>query len=298
MRKRSQRQADRPASDYYFPPGQSVARQIHGERVAGVLYGARALILGALEPLTYTGTMMSTRSIDRPFRRLARTAKIHEAVLLGTREEADRALGTVHRLHQRVEGTLEHPVGRHPAGTRYSAFDQELMLWTLAVIADSARAIYETMVRPLTDAEREQLWQDYVLFGELFGMSRDAMPDSYREFNAWLTERLASPDLHPTAHGLEVAPVLAFRQPVPLAGIPMLHVNNLVIKGTLPERVREIFGIRWTPVHSAGFRTVAAINRLVSRVLPRRLRRGRNDFLFNNVIEVEASRGGTPIPSP
>jgi uncharacterized protein (DUF2236 family) len=28
----------------------------------------------------------------------------------------------------------------------YSAFDPELMLWTLAVIADSGRAMYETMV--------------------------------------------------------------------------------------------------------------------------------------------------------
>ena len=44
------------------------------------------------------------------------------------------------------------------------------MLWTLAVIADSGREMYETMVRPLSEAERENLWQDYVRFGELFGL--------------------------------------------------------------------------------------------------------------------------------
>ena len=81
-----------------------MARRVHGERSVGLLYGQRALLIGALEPLTYTGTMLSTRSADRPFERLARTAKIQETVLLGTREEADQALAAVHRLHERIEG--------------------------------------------------------------------------------------------------------------------------------------------------------------------------------------------------
>ena len=137
--------------DYYFPPGRSMARTVHGERAVGLLYGQRALLIGALEPLTYTGTMLSTRAGDQPFQRLARTAKIQETVFLGTREEADKALAAVHRLHERIKGELPEAAGAHPAGTPYSAFDPELMLWTLAVIADSGRAMYETMVRPLSD---------------------------------------------------------------------------------------------------------------------------------------------------
>src|SRR5262249_21148413 len=137
------------AGSHYFPPGRSIARMVHGERAVGLLYGQRALLIGALEPLTYTGTMMSTSAADRPFRRLARPAKIQETILLGTREEADKALAVVHKLHERVKGTLGEAAGVHAAGTPYSAFDPELMLWTLAVIADSGRAMYETMVRPL-----------------------------------------------------------------------------------------------------------------------------------------------------
>ena len=89
---------------HYFPPGRSMARRVHGERSVGLLYGQRALLIGALEPLTYTGTMLSTRSADRPFERLARTAKIQETVFLGTREEADEALAGVHRLHETDQG--------------------------------------------------------------------------------------------------------------------------------------------------------------------------------------------------
>lgn len=283
-------------STHYFPPGRSMARRVHGDRAVGLLYGQRALLIGALEPLTYTGTMLATKSGDHPFARLAHTAKVQETVLLGTREEADQALAAVHRLHERIEGTLPEAAGPHPAGSAYSAFDPELMLWTLAVIADSGREVYETMVRPLSASEREALWQDYLRFGELFGMPREAAPATYPEFQAWWDERLASPDLQATPHALEMAPLVAFEQPVPRAARGNIALQNLVIKGTLPPRVREIFGIRWTKAHEAAFRAVAANHRRARHLLPRSLRRGRNDLFFDAVTRSERLRGGTPTP--
>jgi uncharacterized protein (DUF2236 family) len=284
------------ADSHYFPPGRSVARMVHGERSVGLLYGQRALLIGALEPLTYTGTMMSTRSENRPFQRLARTAKIQETILLGTREEADKALAVVQRLHERVKGTLPEAAGIHPAGAAYSAFDPELMLWTLAVIADSGRAMYETMVRPLSGAEREDLWQDYVRFGELFGLPCSEVPGSYREFSAWWQERLSSPDLQATAHGLEMAPLVAFEQPVPRAARGNIVAQNHIIKGTLPPRVREIFGIRWGSAHERTFRAMTATHRRARRYFPRKMRRGRNDVFFDVVSKTEHQRGGTKTP--
>ena len=281
---------------YYFPPGHSMARRVHGERSVGLLYGQRALLIGALEPLTYTGTMQSTKSGEWPFTRLARTAKIQETVFLGTREEADKALAAVHRLHERIKGSLEEAAGAHPAGAAYSAFDPKLMLWTLAVIADSGRAMYEAMARPLSEAERESLWQDYVRFGELFGLPRSEVPGSYREFRAWFDAQLASPDLCATPHALAMAPLVAFRQPVPAAARGNLVIQNHIIKGTLPPRVREIFGIRWTNAHERGYRTLTATHRRARPVFPRQMRRGRNDVFFDVVTESEKRRGGTPTP--
>ena len=283
-------------SNYYFPPGRSMARRVHGERAVGLLYGQRALLIGALEPLTYTGTMLSTRSADRPFQRLARTAKIQETILLGTREEADEALAVVERLHQRVKGDLPEAAGAHPAGTPYSAFDPELMLWTLAVIADSGRAMYEAMVRPLSEAEREGLWQDYVRFGELFGLPRSDVPGSYHEFSAWWEERMTSPDLQATDHGLAMAPLVAFHQPVPAPARGNIVAQNHIIKGTLPPRVREIFGIRWGRGHEALYRSMTAAHRRARRFFPHRVRRGRNDVFFDVVTESERRRGGTRTP--
>jgi uncharacterized protein (DUF2236 family) len=273
-----------------------MARRVHGERSVGLLYGQRALLIGALEPLTYTGTMLSTRSGDRPFERLARTAKVQETVFLGTRAEADEVLARVHRLHETVAGELPEAAGPHPVGTPYSAFDPELMLWTLAVIADSGREMYETLVRPLDPEEREQLWQDYVRFGELFGLPRSEVPASHAEFKAWFDSELAAPDLQATPHGLEMAPLVAFRQPVPLPARGNLAVQNHIIKGTLPPRVREIFGIGWGRAHEASFRALAAASRRTRGAFPYRMRRGRNDVFFDVVTKTERRRGGTVTP--
>jgi len=282
--------------EHYFPKGRSVARMVHGDRSVGLLYGQRALLIGALEPLTYTGTMLSTRAANKPFKRLARTARIQETVFLGTRAEADKALAAVHRLHERIEGSLDEAAGPHAAGARYSAFDPELMLWTLAVIADSGRAMYEAMVRPLSEEEREGLWQDYILFGELFRLPRAEMPATYPEFAAWFEGRLASPELQATEHALEMAPLVAFRQPVPAYARGNLAIQNHFIKGTLPPRAREIFGIRWSGAHERSFQAMAAAHRRARRAFPYSIRRGRNDYFFDLVTHVEHERGGTVTP--
>ncbi len=273
-----------------------MARRVHGERAVGLLYGQRALLIGALEPLTYTGTMLSTKAGDRPFERLVRTAKAQETIFLGTKEEADRILARVHNQHLRVKGELPEAAGAHAAGTPYSAFDPELMLWTLAVIADSGREMYETMVRPLSGAEREALWQDYRRFGELFGMPRDAAPATYPEFAAWFAGKLASPDLQATPHALAFAPVVAFEHPVPASARLNLAAQNLIIKGTLPPRVREIFGIPWGAPQEAAFRALTTAHRQAHHLMPHAVRRGRNDRFFDVVASGERRRGGTPTP--
>jgi uncharacterized protein (DUF2236 family) len=164
------------------------------------------------------------------------------------------------------------------------------------VIADSGRAMYETMVRPLSAGEREALWQDYRRFGELFGMPGDAAPATYPEFAAWFAERLASPDLHATPHALAFAPVVAFEHPVPRSARLNLAAQNLIIKGTLPPRVREIFGIPWGAREERGFRALAATHRQARHLMPHAVRRGRNDRFFDVVATGERLRGGTPTP--
>ena len=94
----------------------------------------------------------------------------------------------------------------------------------------------------------------------------------------------------------QMAPLVAFEQPVPSAARGNIAVQNLVIKGTLPPRVREIFSIRWSERHAAAFRAVTASHRRARHLFPRRMRRGRNDVFFDSVTRSERRRGGTRTP--
>ena len=135
--------------------------------------------------------------------------------MFGSRQEADSVLAMVHRMHERVEGTLSEDAGAIKAGTPYSAFDPEQMLWTVAVSADSARAFYELLVRPLTGDERDAFWDDYVRFGELFGMPRDVAPRSHAEFSAYFEQQITRPEAHLTDEARQVGSAVMFKIPVP-----------------------------------------------------------------------------------
>src|SRR5256885_6342411 len=137
-----------PAESGYFPAGESVLRLVHGERAVGLLYGQRALLMQATDPLSFTGLIGNTGGLHAPFERLARTAQLMEKVYFGTRHDADRVTARVRSMHARVRGEIERPVGPVPAGTPYAADRPDLLLWILARIADSALSVYRSVVRP------------------------------------------------------------------------------------------------------------------------------------------------------
>jgi uncharacterized protein (DUF2236 family) len=283
----------------YFPRGRSMLRRVHDEKAVGLLYGQRALCVGAVKPLNYVGTSNHTRSRSAPFRRISHTAEMFEAVFFGTRAEADRVLAAVQRMHEQVVGELEEDAGpRYPAGTPYSATDPELMLWTVAVIADSAEWFYERLVRRLRDPEREALWQDYVRFAELFGMPREAAPASYGEFRAWYARQLEGDDLHLTDEARYMGHVSAFEIPMPASCQPGKRVHDLVMLCSLPPRVRQLYGLRCTPLHQTVCAAVLAASRVSRPLLPPRMARGSCVPEFRMVAETEHRRivRGEPTP--
>lgn len=270
----------------YFPTG-SLLRQIHQERAVGLLYGQRALAVGAAHPLNYTATAIHSTGRARPFTRLARTARAIEAVILGSRRQADEALAAVNDLHRTVNGRLPCDAGTYPAGTRYSAFDPELMLWTVAIIADSAVYFFELLIHQLTAAEREAAWQDYRRFAELFKLPQATMPATFPEFREWWLERMDSSDLCLTPEARQTGYAVAFKIPMPRCVAVMQQEHNAILLGSLPSQVRSLYGLPYTPQDEARF--IAATERARARLqhLPRRLTRGRNGLFFSWIARNE-----------
>jgi uncharacterized protein (DUF2236 family) len=285
-------------SDGYFPRGSSVLRQVQEERLVGLFYGQRALCIGALKPLNYVGTSEHTRAKLTPFKRLVHTGNAFETVYFGSRTEADKVLSYVGRMHDRVHGTMPEDAGVTKAGTPYSAYDPELMLWTVAVMADSAQCFYELFVRRLSDQEREAFWQDYVRFAGLFGMPPDAAPASYPEFRAWWRERLASDELYLTEEARYVGYATAFEIPLPRRSQPGKRVHDAIMLGSLPPRVREIYGLRYDPRQVTAFRAGTAALRTARRLAPPPLARGYNTRSFELVAKTERRRVARGEPTP
>lgn len=244
-------------------------RRVHRERVV-VLYGRRALLLQAAHPLAFAGLMAHTGSLDAPYERLARTARVIHAVTFGPRAEADRLTRRVRAMHRLVRGVLEQPAGRFPAGTPYAADDPALLLWVLATLADSGLVVHERYVRRLRESERRAYWDDYRQVGLLFGLLPAQMPDSLTDYMA---EMLAGPDLIVTAQAREVAVRIVLHPPVPFAARPLLELANCVTIGLLPDRLRREYGLRWDPARTLAVAGGAAYTkRLVVPLLPARLR--------------------------
>ena len=285
------------AADGYFPEG-SVLRRVHRERVVGLLYGQRALAIGAIDPRNFIGTRIHTRYPEKPFQRLAATGRMFESVFFGSRQEADRVLAAVDRMHSRVRGELPADAGPHAAGTPYSARDPELMLWTVAVSADSAHRFYELFVGRLTPEESDSFWRDYVRFGELFGMPRSAAPRSWGEFREYFDGKVAGPGSHLTAEARHVGTAVMFQIPTARWQWPAMRVHNVVLRGSLPRRVREMYGLEWTGAHASAFRTAVAAHRATRPLTPGNVLRGRNTAHFEGVAAAERRivRAGRPAP--
>ena len=264
----------------------------------GLTYGQRALMIGALDARNFVGTAEHSRYRDQPFKRLAATGKMFETVFFGTRAEADRVLAAVAHMHGPVRGELDGESGGFEPGTGYSAADPELMLWTIAVAAESAATLYGLFVRPLGATELDSFWADWIRFGELFGMPADAAPQGWEEFRRYFDERLASDEMGLTAEARRTGLGVAFSIPVPTVQAPAMELHNLLLLGSLPARVRELYGLRWSMAQHVAWSVAVRTIRTSRQLSPGLIARGRSGSHFDAVARTERSRiarGNPPI---
>ncbi|MFL6062156.1 MAG: oxygenase MpaB family protein [Marmoricola sp.] len=252
----------------YFRETSMAVRALR-QRAVGLTYGQRALVIGATHPLLFIGTAKHTAHRESPWTRLALTARLFETVFLGTREEADRALAFTAHRHATVAGTTTVDGGRYvPVGTPYDAHDGEQMWMTAAFTLDSVEVMHDLTVRRLTTGERESLLADFIDWACLFGMPRAAAPTSYAAFRERMETRLVNGEAYLTPEALLTGGYLAGTGGYPLPGPAAVGspALALVVVGSLPVPVRELYGFTWSPAHEAAFRAAVGGSRLAHAV--------------------------------
>jgi len=250
----------------------AMIRRVHNEQIVAFA-GPRALLMQAAHPVAFAGFFAHTGALDEPYERLHRTAKVVELVAYGPRDEAERRTRIVRGIHRRVRGELPEAVGRFPAGTPYAADDPDLLLWILATLVDSGLVVYERYVRSLSRDERDAYWQDYRVFGRMFGLRDGDMPATIEDFEDYMRGMLRGGDLHVSEEARQLAIEIVLRPPVPIQFRPLVELSNFVTIGLLPGDLRRQYRFRWDPARKLALLGGAEYaKRVLVPLLPPRLR--------------------------
>lgn len=241
--------AERVASrDGYFAPD-SVIRRVGNAPVVPFLGGGAAVLLQVAHPLVAAGVVEHSDFRSDLWRRLARTLRALYLIVYGTKEEAEEAGATVRAVHAHIRGATREPLGRFPAGTAYSAARPDLMLWVHATLVQASLDAYRRFVERLSPEEEERYYQEMALVARIFGTPASVIPGSMADFREYFRIELESGNICVTPPAREVASVI-LRAPVPAPFRLLAPAHRLSTAGLLPPKLREDYGLRWTPLHT------------------------------------------------
>ncbi|MSX01532.1 MAG: DUF2236 domain-containing protein [Actinobacteria bacterium] len=263
----------------------ALIRRVNRELIVA-FSGARALLMQAAHPVMFEGFFIKTEARDAAHARLARTATIMNTIYFGRRVDADRMTERVREVHTRINGVLEEPAGKYPAGTPYAADDPQFLLWTLAALVDSADKLYRLYVDELTRDERDALWGDYRVVGKLFGLKEDEMPATIEGFDAYMSEMVDGDQLWVTERAREESLAIVLHPPAPVYMRGLVEAVNFIIIGSLPAKIRRGYGLSWDPLRETMRLGGAAYTKRV--LLP----------LLPQIIRNTPVAGGKLLPGP
>lgn len=248
--------AERMASrDGYFPP-ESLIRRLGNSPVVPFLGGGPAVLLQVSHPLVAAGVTQHSDYRDDLWRRLLRTLRALYLMAYGTKQEAEWAGEAVHRVHERVHGTLAEAAGPFRAGTPYRADDPALMLWVHATLVHSSLAVFTRFVARLDADEAERYYREMAVVAKLFGVRDGVLPETLGEFHAYVKAMLAGPELVVTPPARDVARVI-LDAPLPAPMRVLVPAHRLSTAWQLGPRLRDGYGLRWSPVHDAALGVAA-----------------------------------------
>jgi uncharacterized protein (DUF2236 family) len=284
-----------------FGPG-SVTWTVLRETVL-LLGGPRALLLQLAHPAIDAGIAQHSVIASDPLGRSARTFSSIYTLCFGDLASVLGVVRAVRRRHAVVAGVTT-------AGTPYRALDPALLHWVHATLLDTTVRMFETFVRPLTESERARFHDESRVVQIAFGVPPGDVLSTPGAFDAYFASVLASDALRVTPHAasqwealvrqppshalvaaLQLPPVRGLRTLIDVLPTRLLTpaALRLFAAGTLPPRVREAYGLRWTKADAAAFSLAVSAIRGVYGRLPAAIR-------FHPAYRAARARVRAPAP--
>jgi uncharacterized protein (DUF2236 family) len=215
-------------------------RRIHAD-ASMFIGGLRAILFQSLHPLAMAGVAQHSDYRADPWGRLQRTADFLAATTFGPASQAQRAIDTVHRVHERVVGTAAD-------GRPYAANDPHLLEWVHIAEVDSFLAAHDRHgERPLVGPERDAYVADAAVIARALGVVEPP------ETETALRERLRSfrPELAGTREAREAARYLLLQPPLPAPARPLYGMIAAGAVALMPIWTRRPLRLPWLPISEA-----------------------------------------------
>jgi uncharacterized protein (DUF2236 family) len=252
----------------------AVARRLNGERLV-VLGWTRAILLQFGHPLIAAGVYDHSGFRSSPLaaaRRLHHTIRAMLALSFGNDAEREQAIDGIRAIHRRVNGELRERVGPFPAGSRYSAEDPALVLWVHLTLIESIVLVYEQLVAPLTDQERDDYCIASAPVAVALGARPDAVPHRWRDVQESLARIYASGVISIGGEARLLAHAVIHPRGTAILR-PVNVLNEVLTAGLLPAAIREAYGFQWTARRARTFDWIIATLRTFRHGIPDRLAR-------------------------
>ncbi len=221
-----------PSDEAYFAKDTPI-RMVHADAVSMMIGGIRSLLLQMLHPHALQGVLDHSNFREDMHGRLRRTAKFIAVTTFGHRDEADRIVARVNRIHEQVNGTL-------PDGSPYSARNPETLAWVHVAEATSFLEAYLRYVRPaMSFADQDEYFRQFALIARKLGA--DPVPETRNEAEKLL--RHFRPQLQTSPQAKEVADLVLIQRPegAPVAVQKILGTTAVEM---LPPYARSMLGLR------------------------------------------------------
>ncbi|MFL6159752.1 MAG: oxygenase MpaB family protein [Marmoricola sp.] len=282
-------QSDRPAPRALPLGPDSLTWQLFADHRMALL-GPRAAVLQNMLPSLGQGVEDHSVWFAETVARLQRSIPPIFNTVYGA--DGDAAGHQVRDFHKHIKGRL-------PDGKPYSALNPDTYYWAHATFVEHLVVATETFIRPLSEAEKDQIIGEHLTWFSRYGVSARDLPTTWAEFEEYwqhaLDERLVA---HRTAaYGVGYATKGWPRPkqvPAPvwwLVERPLNAVSSAITIGGMPERGREILGLPWDERRERRYRRFATVVRALDpayRRLPGTLRL---HPIALRAFEREASRG-------
>ncbi|MDS1271196.1 oxygenase MpaB family protein [Lipingzhangella sp. LS1_29] len=229
------------ASEGLFPPD-SVIRTVTADGAAVLLPAGRAILLQLAHPAVARGVADHSDFSSRPVERLRSSLAYIYGTVLGTRSEAERIGHAVRGIHRRINGP------------GYNALDPELQVWVAATILDSQLDAYQRVWGPLSPQQLDEAHRDYAVLATMLGCPEHRWPQTPAAFREYWRHMIAT--LTVTEEARQLATQVL--HPAQISLRPVTAAQRLLTAGLLPPRMREQFGLTWTPRHERAFTTILA----------------------------------------